>query len=97
MADTRVGESGCAVTYKLDTVRHRERFVMLFQGTLDAAALSEIRAEANQPVLRGERVRLVLLARTEVEGSCIRELGWLQGVEVVAQDAYLRRWLASCD
>jgi hypothetical protein len=38
-------------------------------------------------------VRLVLRLGTEVEPGCIEELAGLQGVELVADAPYLRRWL----
>jgi len=85
------------VTYRLDVRERGERFELQFQGVLDCAALSEIRAQISGPALRGRQVRLVLLATTEVKGACIQELARLPGVQVVAQDAYLRRWLASCE
>ncbi len=85
------------MTYRLDVRNLGERFEMVFQGVLDRAALLEIRARATEPVLRGRQVRLVLLTRTDVDGSCIGELGRLSGVEVFAQDPYLRHWLASCE
>jgi hypothetical protein len=84
------------MTYRLDTRRQGGRVILYFQGVLDRTAMSEIRAQAGAPVLLGVPLRLVLLARTEVESDCMHELARLPGVEVVAQDPFLRRWLEGC-
>jgi len=81
------------MTYRIDARDGGGRVVVEFQGALDRAALADIRTRCTTPVLQGLPVRLVLRLGTEVEPGCVEELAGLQGVELVADAPYLRRWL----
>jgi hypothetical protein len=81
------------VTHRIDTRNDGSRVVLEFQGILDRKALSEVRAHCAPLVLQNVHVRLVLLVGTEVEPGCLEELAGLQGVDLVAEAAFLRVWL----
>jgi hypothetical protein len=81
------------MTHRIDSRDEGGRLVIEFQGVLDRRALSSIRVSCTTSVLRGVPVLLVLCLGTEVESGCLEELTGLQGVEVVAQAPFLRRWL----
>jgi hypothetical protein len=81
------------VTYRIDAREDFETLVLEVQGLLDRKALSDLRERCAAPVLRGLSVRLVLRLGTEVEFGGLEELAGLQGVEVVAEAPFLKRWL----
>jgi hypothetical protein len=80
------------VTHRLDIQRAQEAIRFEFQGLLDAAALEELRVGVRLAAEGGAAVRVVLREGTEVERGAIAALRTL-GAEVVAESAYLARWL----
>jgi hypothetical protein len=80
------------VTHRLDIRRAQQAIHFEFQGLLDAAALEELRVGARLAAESGAAVRVELREGTEVERGAIAGLRAL-GVEVVAEAAYLARWL----
>jgi hypothetical protein len=81
------------VTYRMDAKNDGGAVVLELQGLLDRKALAEIRTHCASRVLRGLSVRLVLRLGTELEAGCLEELAGLQGVELIAEAPFLRRWL----
>jgi hypothetical protein len=80
------------VTHRLDIRPTPQAFTLEFEGLLDPAAFRELRGAVARGAASGAPVRLVLRAGTEVERACVDELRAL-GAEVVAESAYLARWL----
>ncbi len=83
-----------AVTHRLDVRKQGGTVVFELQGLLDRAALESLRASLQLTAESGASARIVLRAGCEVERSCLAELRAL-GVEIVAESAYLARWIAS--
>lgn len=81
------------MTYRIDAREESGTVVLEVQGQLDRGAFSDVRARLTAPVLRGLRVRLVLRLGTEVELGCVEELAGLEGVDVIAEAPFLKRWL----
>jgi hypothetical protein len=80
------------VTHRLDIQRAQQAIRFEFQGLLDDAALEELRVGVRLAADGGAAVRVVLREGTEVERGAIEGLRTL-GAEVVAESAYLARWL----
>ncbi len=81
------------VTHRLD-VRTQDRTVVFeLHGLLDRAALASLRASLQFARKSGAPARIVLKVGAEVERSCLPDLRSLDA-EVVAESAYLARWIA---
>lgn len=81
------------VTHRLEILKRGRTVVIEVHGLLDARALAGLRASLAPALERGLPARVVLRAGTEIERDCLGELRALDA-EVVAEDAYLARWLA---
>jgi hypothetical protein len=83
---------GAGVTHRLDVRKNDRSTSFDFQGLLDAAAFEELRVRVRAAVKGGAAVRVVLREKTDVERACVEGLRALE-VEVVAESAYLARWI----
>lgn len=81
------------MTHRIDVLRHDETAVFEFQGLLDPAALAALRAAVEVAHAAGASVRIRLREGAEVERACLAGLRAL-GAELLADSAYLARWLA---
>jgi hypothetical protein len=80
------------VTHRLDTRKAADVMTIEFGGVLDEGAFEALRAAVVAAGAGGVRVRVILREGTDVERACVDGLRTL-GAEVVAESAYLARWI----
>ncbi len=77
------------MTHRIETKIAADGTRLEVEGLVDAAALAGICA-----AIRARRAcRVVLKEGCQVEPAILEALGWLKGVDIVAESPFLARWL----
>jgi hypothetical protein len=84
------------MTYRIHMTGCGDEGTLVFEGTLDRAALADLVGRCAAERRQSARVRVWLRAGTEVETGVLDELACLEGISLAAEAPFLARWIASC-